>query len=140
MFLIKSFFLQQLNLFSIYIYLFIYLYLYIYIYIYIFIFICIYSFYSNELWINLYMLKPCFITWVESNDKQLKIKPCAWCIMHVPANWMGNWILIITWKWLFLICISTFFWFINAYFLLSIMNFFIKMRILYSCFESNLKL
>lgn len=84
--------------------------------------IYIYSFYSNERWINLYF-KTCFITWVESNDKQFKIKPCAQCIMHVPTNWMGNWILIITWTCLFLICIWTFFLFIDIYFLLSIMNF-----------------
>jgi hypothetical protein len=29
------------------------------------------------------------------NDIQLKIKPCAQCIVHLVNNWMGNWILVI---------------------------------------------
>jgi hypothetical protein len=35
----------------------------------------------------------CHIHWIKGWSK---VKPWEWCIMHVAANWIGNWIIVIT--------------------------------------------
>jgi hypothetical protein len=33
-----------------------------------------------------------YVTPLGSNGKWSRIKPCAWCILHVVINWTKNWI------------------------------------------------
>ncbi len=56
---------------------------------------------------NVIYVNPCFVTPFGSNVKRSKVNPCKQCIVCVATNWIGNWILIILWKGLFPICIST---------------------------------
>ncbi len=87
---------------------------------------------------NAIYVKSCFVMLVGPNAKWSRVKPCVRWIVHVVANWMGNWILAIMWKWLLPICICIIFLFYWCPFLINCKELFINARVFYLCIYSNL--
>jgi len=49
--------------------------------------------YINVLWTNMKQCCVCeamFVALNGSNARWSKVKPCAWCIMHLVVNWIRN--------------------------------------------------
>ncbi len=61
-------------------------------------------------WNNVVYVKPCFVMSLGSNARWSRVKPCAWWIVCVIVNWMGNWIRVMIWKGLLLLCINLLFY------------------------------
>jgi hypothetical protein len=71
---------------------------------------------------NSVYVKPCFIRPFGLSARWSRVKPCAWWIMSIVVNWIGNCIFVMIWKGLLPICISQKNYFVGVHFLPIVRN------------------